>query len=144
MTISNPFSPMKMYEFRKGQINNITALVQIMAWRRPGDMPLSWSMMFSLQFCICHASDTGLLNRAQLAPFFSIIPWPFSCCYLILAMSLEPLSTLLSASPSVQTIWCPPEWLNPRLYPGDISVTTSNVNLRMIIRWYRDLPSDKH
>ena len=25
----------------KGPINNITALVQIMAWRRPGDKPLS-------------------------------------------------------------------------------------------------------
>ena len=26
---------------RKGPINNIPALVQIMAWRRPGDKPLS-------------------------------------------------------------------------------------------------------
>ena len=25
----------------KGQINNILTLVQIMAWRRPGDKPLS-------------------------------------------------------------------------------------------------------
>ena len=32
----------------KGQINNIPALVQIMAWRRPGDKPLSEPMMFSL------------------------------------------------------------------------------------------------
>ena len=32
----------------KGQINNILALVQIMAWRRPGDKPLSESMMVSL------------------------------------------------------------------------------------------------
>ena len=29
----------------KGQINNILALVQIMAWRRPGDKPLSEPMM---------------------------------------------------------------------------------------------------
>ena len=29
----------------KGPINNISALVQIMAWRRPGDKPLSESMM---------------------------------------------------------------------------------------------------
>ena len=29
----------------KGQIKNITALVQIMAWRRPGDKPLSEPMM---------------------------------------------------------------------------------------------------
>ena len=32
----------------KGQINNISALVQIMAWRRPGDEPLSEPMMVSL------------------------------------------------------------------------------------------------
>ena len=29
----------------KGSINNIPALVQIMAWRQPGDKPLSESMM---------------------------------------------------------------------------------------------------
>ena len=29
----------------KGQINNVTALVQIMAWRRTGDKPLSELMM---------------------------------------------------------------------------------------------------
>ena len=29
----------------KGPINTIPALVQIMAWRRPGDMPLSEPMM---------------------------------------------------------------------------------------------------
>ena len=37
----------------KGQINNIPALVQIMAWRRPGDKPLSEPMMYSLLTHIC-------------------------------------------------------------------------------------------
>ena len=32
----------------KGPVNNIPALVQIMAWRRPGDKPLSEPMMVSL------------------------------------------------------------------------------------------------
>ena len=32
----------------KIRINNITALVQKMAWRRPGDKPLSEPMMVSL------------------------------------------------------------------------------------------------
>ena len=31
-----------------GPINNIAALVQIMAWRRPGDKPLSAPMMVNL------------------------------------------------------------------------------------------------
>ena len=64
-TFSNAFSWMKMFEFLlnfhwvlfkfvpTGQINNIPALVQIMAWRRPGDKPLSEPMMVSLPTHIC-------------------------------------------------------------------------------------------
>ena len=37
----------------KGPINNIPALVQIMAWRRPGDKPLSEPMMVSVTTHIC-------------------------------------------------------------------------------------------
>ena len=36
-----------------GPINNIPALVQIMAWRRPGDKPLSEAMMVNLLTHIC-------------------------------------------------------------------------------------------
>ena len=39
----------------KGPINNIPALVQIMAWRRPGGKPLSEPMMVSLPTHICVA-----------------------------------------------------------------------------------------
>ena len=45
-TISLKFVP-------KGPINNIPALVQIMAWRRPGDKPISEPMMVSLLTHIC-------------------------------------------------------------------------------------------
>ena len=37
----------------KGSINNIPALVQIMAWRRPGDKSLSEAMMVRLLTNIC-------------------------------------------------------------------------------------------
>ena len=37
----------------KGPINNIPALVHIMAWRRPGDKPLSEPMMVSSTTHIC-------------------------------------------------------------------------------------------
>ena len=53
-TFSNAFSWMKMHKFRslkfvpRGPMNNIPALVLIMAWRRPGDKPLSEPMMASL------------------------------------------------------------------------------------------------
>ena len=37
----------------KGRINNIPTLIQIMAWRRPGDKPLSETMIVSLPTRIC-------------------------------------------------------------------------------------------
>ena len=37
----------------KVPVNNISALVQMMAWRRPGDKPLSETMMVSLLTDIC-------------------------------------------------------------------------------------------
>ena len=61
-TFSIASSWKKMYEFSikislkfvlKGPINKMSALVQIMAWRRPGDKPLSEQMMVSLLMHIC-------------------------------------------------------------------------------------------
>ena len=49
MKISLKFVP-------NGQINNIPALVQIMAWRQPGDKPLSEPMMVSLLSYIIYES----------------------------------------------------------------------------------------
>ena len=47
-------SPMISLKFiPKVRINNIPALVQIMAWRRPGDKPLSEPMLVSLLTHIC-------------------------------------------------------------------------------------------
>ena len=43
----------------KGPINKVPALVQIMAWRRPGDKPLSELMMIRLPTHIC-------VTRSQL------------------------------------------------------------------------------
>ena len=62
MTFSNAFSWMKMHEFSHKislkfvptvHINSIPALVQIMAWCRPGDKPLSEPMMVSLLTHVC-------------------------------------------------------------------------------------------
>ena len=63
-TFWNVFSWMKMFEFglkfhwkliSKGPINNILALVQIMAWRRSGDKPLYEPMLVRLRTYICVA-----------------------------------------------------------------------------------------
>ena len=48
----------------KGPINNIPALVQIMAWRQSGDKPLSEPMMVSLMMHICVTRPQWVNNTA--------------------------------------------------------------------------------
>ena len=50
----------------KGPINNTPALVQIMAWRRPGDKPLSELMMVSL---LMHTRIYILFGLNELRPY---------------------------------------------------------------------------
>ena len=52
----------------KGPINNIPALVQIMAWRRSGDKPLSEPMMVSLPTHICVARPQWVKHHANQHP----------------------------------------------------------------------------
>ena len=49
----------------KGPINNIPALVQIMAWRRPGDKPLSEPMIVSLSTHVCVTRPQWVNNLGQ-------------------------------------------------------------------------------
>ena len=51
----------------KGPINTIPALVQIMAWRRPGDKPLSESMMVNLPTHICVTRPHWVNGLADLS-----------------------------------------------------------------------------
>ena len=53
----------------KGPINNIPALVQIMAWRRPGDKPLSETVMVRLLTHIC-VTRPQWVKKAILIFFF--------------------------------------------------------------------------
>ena len=53
---------------RKCPINNIPALVQIMAWRRPGDKLLSEPMMVSLLTHIC-------VTRPRCINSLNVYPW---------------------------------------------------------------------
>ena len=85
-TFSNAFSWMKMFKlrlrfhwslFQKGPMNNIPALVQIMAWRRPGDKPLSEAMMVSILTHIC-------VSRLQWVKY---VHWVDSVCHMSLAKS---------------------------------------------------------
>ena len=52
----------------KGPINNIPALVQIMAWRRPGEKPLSEPVMVSLltHICVTRPQWVNIFSRGKV------------------------------------------------------------------------------
>ena len=52
----------------KVSINNIPALIQIMAWRRPGDKPLSEPMMVSLPAHICVTRPQWFIRVVRSTP----------------------------------------------------------------------------
>ena len=56
----------------KCPINNIPSLVQIMAWRRPGDKPLSETMMVNL---LTHKCVTNTLRQRQNGHYFTRHLW---------------------------------------------------------------------
>ena len=59
----------------KGPINNISALFQIMAWRRPGDKPWSEPMLVSLLTHIC-------VTRPQWVKVYTKLPYePLTCIW---------------------------------------------------------------
>ena len=64
----------------KGPINNILALVQIMAWRRTGDKPLSEAMMVRLPTHLCITRpqwvNQVLLDILTTQKGSSIPKWP--------------------------------------------------------------------
>ena len=56
----------------KGPINNIPALVQIMAWRRPGDKPLYEPMMVRLPTHICVSRPQWVKQQKNLSIFLTL------------------------------------------------------------------------
>ena len=55
----------------RGPINNIPTLVQVMAWRRPGDKPLSEPMMVRLPTHICVARPQWVNCQTQQAMVYT-------------------------------------------------------------------------
>ena len=60
---------------RNGPINNIPALVHIMAWRRPGDKPLSEPMMASLVTHICVTQPQGVKMLTAVHPSICLLKY---------------------------------------------------------------------
>ena len=62
----------------KGPINNIPALVQIMAWRRPGDKTFSEPMLVSLPTHICVTRHQWVNSwTAPLSAVWMLMAWYF-------------------------------------------------------------------
>ena len=57
----------------KGPINNNPVLVQIMAWRRPGNKPLSGPMMVSLPTHICVTRPQWVNYVTMLRCLYSVL-----------------------------------------------------------------------
>ena len=85
----------------KGLINNIPALVQIMAWRRPGDKPLSETMMVILPTHI-------FVTRPQ---WVKLISRGFEVSWNLPIIHLTPL---VNKCPDMQTICT--SWLESNSY----------------------------
>ena len=81
----------------KSPINNIAALVQIMAWRRPGDKPLSEPMLVSLPSHIC-------VTRSQ---------------WVIVTLQCDILALVWLFGPANVTFWtCQCDFSALRLFPA--------------------------
>ena len=83
-TFSNVFSSMKMFVqislklASRDLIKNIPALVQIMDWRRPGDKPLSETMMVSIPTHICVTRPQGF-KQCRAHPWCFVPVYPKNC-----------------------------------------------------------------
>ena len=62
----------------RGPINNIPTLVQIMAWRRPGDKPLSETMMARLPTHICVARPQWVKDGIYIKELSTYVLYCFS------------------------------------------------------------------
>ena len=121
----------------KGPINNIPALVQIMAWRRAGNKPLSEPMMVSLPTHIC-------VTQPQ---------WVKVCCLqLVTILSKECFMCIHNEIITWKCISCyKPFWWNP-LTTSEFSSERDNhaqlwliISLKMLVNkqssfWRFDMP----
>ena len=104
----------------KGQINNIPALVQIMAWRQPGDKPLSEVMMVSLLTRICVTRSQWVNSRNCVQQHRKLI------CSVDLLKYTKRISLLPSCADwNVWTTW-------PRSSSTSVTSTRSGLTARRI------------
>ena len=90
-----------------GTINNIWALVQIMAWRRPSDKPLSEPMMVRLMTHICIIQPNELKRVAFLYIDEDISSQVYDTCMIDSWLKGTVLLTWMNSNPSME------KWSHP-------------------------------
>ena len=85
----------------KGSINNNPALFQIMAWRRPGDKPLSEPMMVSslTHICVTRPQWVNTLRPRQICLYFTA---NILKCIFLNKIEWAPLKVSLKFVPKVR------------------------------------------
>ena len=108
ITISLKFVP-------KGPINNIPSLVQVMAWRRAGDKPLSEPMMVSLPTHICVTRlqwvkawmSNDVPQKIMRCNYFSMLKCHYLVCLLALSLMSYLVMYITTISYHVYIYGCP-------------------------------------
>ena len=87
----------------RGPINTIPTLVQVMAWRRPGDKPLSEPMMVYLLTHICVARPQWV-NRSLPAPLIEKNMMYKICSVIVIILWIHSLHVLTICFPKYACI----------------------------------------
>ena len=90
--------------------NNIPALVQIMAWRRPGDKPLSEPMMVSLTTHICITQPQWVNSLWPSDALWFQMSWHASWSTLAQIKSLSPVWCQAITNDYVDQCWLTISW----------------------------------
>ena len=96
----------------KGPINYIPALVQIMAWRRPGDKPLSETMMVRLLTYICVTRPQWVKDQWKITPVCNFTSTSFRMSWYIDGLVRDCSNSIANALELLQSC------TKPQIYPG--------------------------
>ena len=153
---------MKFVPRVQGPIYNIPALVQIMAWRRPGDKPLSEPMMDSLPTHICVTRPQWVnisVSHVFIISLFSVFTFHISCAVLSLATfnghheghseylhsKWEPNTSSNMPYICIYTYYHHVQALKNSLikieWKSNVFMFVYIVNLRSILGWFRQIGS---
>ena len=103
----------------KVRVNNILALVQIMARRRPGDKPLSGPMMVSLLTHICITRPQWVKTPISVSSWSNPLISLYICCYFL--TKYIPIVQSLKRCCKITIVARCSKWLFSRMICGDLT-----------------------